>query len=85
MLFKVEFAESRMSFDVGFEGLQVVEQLKDAEKYSGPYEVTPQAHEAQTLNTANKLMLDDVTVHKVPFYDVSNTTGGKTVYIASEV
>lgn len=85
MRFKVDFAESCMSFGVRFSALQIVEQLKDAEKYTGPYVVIPHAHNEQTLETAQKLMTDNVTVQKVPFYDVSNTTGGTTVYIASEV
>ena len=30
-------------------------------------------------------MKDDVTVKKIPFYNVSNTAGGTTVYIGKEV
>ena len=50
-------------------------------KYEGDYEVTPSLSEDITLETAKKLMTDDVTVHKVPRYDVENTAGGITVYI----
>lgn len=52
--------------------------------YGGPYEAIPKV-EAQTLPTAKKLMTDDVTVHGVPFYEVSNDQGGNTVYIAKEL
>lgn len=52
--------------------------------YGGPYEAIPKV-EAQTLHTAKKLMTDDVTVHGVPFYEVSNDQGGNTVYIAKEL
>lgn len=52
--------------------------------YDGPYEAIPKV-EAQTLPTAKKLMTDDVTVHGVPFYEVSNDQGGNTVYIAKEL
>ena len=56
----------------------------DIPVYDGPYEAIPKV-EAQTLPTAQKLMTDDVTVHGVPFYEVSNDQGGNTVYIAKEL
>ena len=54
------------------------------EPYDGSYEVTPKVS-AQTLPTANKLMLDDVSVRAIPYFDVSNPAGGNTIYIANEV
>ena len=56
----------------------------DVPVYDGPYEAIPKV-EAQTLPTAKKMMTDDVTVHGVPFYEVSNDQGGNTVYIAKEL
>lgn len=56
----------------------------DIPVYDGPYDAIPKV-EAQTLPTAKKLMTDDVTVHGVPFYEVSNDQGGNTVYIAKEL
>lgn len=55
----------------------------DIQVYDGPYEAIPKV-ESQTLHTDKKLMTDDVTVHGVPFYEVSNDQGGNTVYIAKE-
>lgn len=52
--------------------------------YEGEYIVTPKVT-AQTLPTAEKLMEDDVTVKSIPYFDVSNTVGGSTVYIGTEV
>ena len=52
--------------------------------YMGPYEVTPKAHSEQTLATKNKLMTDDVTVFKVPYYETSNVFDGLTVFIAED-
>lgn len=52
--------------------------------YDGEYTVIPKAHEAQVLETAQKLLLDDVTVTKVPYYETSNIYDGKTVYIAED-
>ena len=53
--------------------------------YSGQYTVTPKAKESQVLPTAKTVLLNDVTVKKVPLYQTSNTSGGNTVYIATEV
>ena len=56
----------------------------DVEVYTGPYSVTPKT-EGQTLETANKRMVSDVSVKAIPFYDTSNTAGGQTIYIGTEV
>ena len=53
-------------------------------KYEGEYEVTPSMKNDITLETAKKLMTDNVTVKKIPRYDVSNEAGGTTVYIATK-
>lgn len=52
--------------------------------YDGLYEVTPKAWDAQILETAHKLMTDNVTVFKVPYYETSNLYDGLTVFIAEE-
>lgn len=52
--------------------------------YEGDYDVTPTV-EGQELRTKNRYMMDDVTIRAIPFYEVSNQTGGNTVYIADEV
>lgn len=52
--------------------------------FDGDYEVTPQAHDETVLATQGKLMSKDVTVHRVPYYETSNTYG-QTVYIAEEL
>lgn len=53
-------------------------------KYEGDYEVTPSMKNNITLETAKKLMTDNVTVKKIPRFDVSNEAGGTTVYIATK-
>ncbi len=62
----------------------VVEDISHLPQYDGPYEVTPRVT-AQTLPTARKILTDDITVREIPRYDVSNTAGGKTIFIANEV
>ena len=49
------------------------------EDYSGPYIVTPKV-ESQSLSTADKHLLHDVTIDPIPYYEVSNQNG-KTVII----
>lgn len=51
--------------------------------YQGEYEVTPKVT-AQSLATRGLMMLDDVAVLAVPYYETSNESG-KTAYIANEV
>ena len=54
------------------------------EEYEGDYIVTPKV-ESQTMPTKNKLLTEDVTIKSIPFYNVSNTSGGSTVFIGNEV
>ena len=65
-------------------GNPIVREFIGGEPYEGEYTVIPLAGEAVVLPTTNKLLYDDVTVTKVPYYETSNTSG-TTVYIASEV
>lgn len=53
--------------------------------YTGEYSITPSATSEVTLQTAQKLMDADVHVQKIPYYNVSNNSGGETAYIANEV
>ena len=55
-----------------------------AEHYSGSYEVTPKAHQTQTLDTSGKVLSEDLVIHEVPYYQTSNASGGVTSYIAKE-
>ena len=51
--------------------------------YTGEYEVTPKVT-AQSLATRNLMMLDDVSVLAIPYFENPNQSG-TTVYIANEV
>lgn len=53
------------------------------ENYLGPYDITP-LFSVQTLPTAKRLMQQDVTVKKIPQYEVSNDYGGYTLIIGDE-
>lgn len=62
---------------------QIIERNGGGPKYDGSYEVTPNFEE-QILETKDKIMEQDVEVHKIPVWEVSNTAGGKTIIIGGE-
>lgn len=57
-----------------------VVKVGDYEEYKGDYVVTPRVSE-QKLATADKVLNNDVVVREIPYAEVSNLTGGKTVTI----
>lgn len=77
---EVEFAENvPLDVDMG----QVTE-IPTAPAYGGEYEVVPKVYTEQTLPTSGKLLGRDVLVHKIPQFEVSNGSGGKTLIIGEE-
>ena len=49
--------------------------------YDGPYEVIPMVNTTQILPTANLFLSENVNVDQIPYYEVSNPSGGKTATI----
>ena len=62
----------------------IVPVYKDAPLYEGEYDVIPKVSE-QILPTEKKLMSKDVTIKEIPYFEVSNSSGGNTVFIGNEV
>jgi hypothetical protein len=54
-----------------------------APEYSGPYDITP-LFTAQVLPTAKRLMQQNLTIKKIPQYEVSNDSNGYTLIIGEE-
>ena len=52
--------------------------------YNESYTIVPEVDE-QRMRTKDKFMKDDVVITAIPFFKVSNNSGGNTVYIGSEV
>lgn len=52
--------------------------------YSGPYAATPETYNEVNLATKGFLMGDNVTVQKIPQFEVSNAAGGATLIIGEE-
>ena len=46
--------------------------------------MTPRTYDETRLETKDKLMPDDVTVRKIPRYEVSNDCGGVTLIMGDE-
>lgn len=56
----------------------------EGKKYEGEYDVTPSTYNDKVLATQNLVMTKDVTVRKIPQFEVSNTSDGKTLIIGEE-
>ena len=52
--------------------------------YQGSYIVTPTV-DGTILPTKNLIMIDDLTIKSIPYYQVTNPADGETVYIGNEV
>jgi len=51
------------------------------EPYTGEYVVTPSVSEEKQLQTAEKSLKENVRVLKVPYFEVTNPSGGYTASI----
>lgn len=56
----------------------------EGKKYEGEYDITPSTYSDKVLATRNLVMTKDVTVRKIPQFEVSNTSDGKTLIIGEE-
>lgn len=52
--------------------------------YEGDYEVTPKIYDPVVLPTRDRYLSRDVTVAKIPQYEVSNAAGGVTLIMGDE-
>lgn len=73
----------KLSGDAGLKGSICV--TKEYDAYAGDYKVIPKAFDSQVLETANKVLKENVTVSEVPYWETSNESNGTTAYIAKEV
>ena len=58
--------------------------ISDVPKYAGETTVTPKVENETVLPTRDKIGKDDITVLKIPQFEVSNTSGGYTLIIGEE-
>ncbi len=84
MRLNAKFCLNGMELKAQFKNLQKVTVTGDVDPYEGEYVITPKV-ESQTMPTAQKYMTQDVQIKGIPIFETSNNSGGKTVYIGSEV
>ncbi len=74
------FVAAELSINEHTAELLVSSQSGELPVYTGAHEVIP-ATTAQTLATKEKIVKKDITVAKIPYYEVSNSADGKTAII----
>lgn len=72
--------EFKRGFGAYLEANQIIT-TDDFEKYVGSYEVIPLPVMEQILQTANKVLTDDIVIAPIPYATVSNLAGGYTAII----
>lgn len=79
-VFKTKFVSDNDVFNIEFVGGGIHD---TATTYKGEHTVTP-SRKAKVLETANKVLSENITIVAIPYSEVSNLGGGKTFYIAKE-
>lgn len=64
--------------------MSIVYKTEGVDIYDGDYEVTPKTMSEVILPTSQKMMKDDVTVKKMPQFEVSNEADGITLILGDE-
>lgn len=80
----VKFSDINQKISANFGAVQTVTEYVGGELYEGDYTVIPRVVE-QTMPTKNRVLVEDMKIKEIPFFNVSNTSGGSTVYIGNEV
>ncbi len=78
----IKFAELQQTFTGGF-GEMLQRDPDEASLYTGNYTVIPEI-QAQTLDTKDKILRENVKVQKIPLYEVGNASSGETVIIGGK-
>lgn len=70
----------KMVADGGLRGIVFSGQSRECKSYSGTYDVVPKTNE-QILDTYDRHMDENLTIRAIPYAEVTNNSGGKTVSI----
>ena len=76
----VKFVKTSSEIEADFGETVVVHDIPGDKVYEGDYVVVPKL-EPQTMLTKGKVLVEDITVEKIPITKVSNSSGGNTVII----
>ena len=77
-----ELVAENQEFDLDIDSATIV--YTGGVPYTGSYEVTPKVEQSTVLETSNKVLSKNVTVLKIPQFEVSNEANGKTFIIGEE-
>lgn len=77
-----ELIAENQEFDLDIDSATIV--YTGGVPYTGSYEVTPKVEQSTILETTNKVLAKDITVKKIPQFEVSNEANGKTLIIGEE-
>lgn len=77
-----ELIAENQEFDLEIDSATIV--YTGGVPYTGSYEVTPKVEQSTILETTNKVLAKDITVKKIPQFEVSNEANGKTLIIGEE-
>lgn len=77
------FQELDSKLPVNFQHFQQITVLEDVAYYEGEYTVTPRVR-PQSVPVAGYRMRKDVQVEAIPYVEISNLQGGKTVNIGGD-
>ena len=80
----VKMVELNTAYKIGVDTAIIVGK-GEYDYYEGHTTVTPLAHSQTVLETAGKVVLDNIKVLKIPYYETSNLSDGYTAYIGGEV
>lgn len=82
--FSATLAENDYTFKAEMGSVHHLTKYIGGDVYEGDYVVKPKV-EKQTIPTKNKVLTENVEILSIPYFEVSNTSGGNTVFIGSEV
>ena len=78
-IFEATLDGDTISLDVGFDNAQIITVTPDRKDfYEGEYIITPSV-ESQTLETADRLMKDNLEILAIPYFEVSNEYGNTVI------
>ena len=73
-------SEFKVGFGAYLEANQIITK-EDFEKYAGQYDITPLPLVEQILNTKNKILENNIVIQPIPYHQVDNDAGGRTITI----
>lgn len=75
-----KFTDNSEHFKANFGEFVTITKYVGGEAFEGDYTVIPKIS-PQIMPTKEKVMINDVTIKAIPYYETSNLSNGKTIII----